>query len=666
MTNRNGKQSSVALQRKNYEALWKQLVGTTVPVSIKDYNRHPAGLTFVDVAVPLIDKRGNEVSKLVCRGEECRTHQYAEVIILDEPFEEGQSPYCKVLRELDKEEFISQRTSRQHISLQKAIDDFKSKTTSIEEDVEKRVAEATAKALNELDEERKKLATSRDKLDSENAKLEKKKAEIHNQAKRHAHEELKSRSKELDLKAQQLLREKELLNTRSAKLEKLVSVADKFKAQGGPEFMAIVRNTYGNQDLTRSTVISTSPPDNLFQKATARLSKSGYFVSELLLVQFVLSTVTAAASGQLVLLSGQTGVGKTSLVDRMRRILGAGPEEDGLGIVPVRPAWLDPTDLLGFYNPTTKEYEPTPFIDELVNAHRYSESGELYFLVLDEMNLAKIEDYGADFLSKMEKSREAIRLSNSDSIAIFLYAESINQRQQLRLKDLVNKRRQVTNESSQADQIDVEISSLSNQILQTPSRMNIPSGLVVFGTLNVDETTHSLSPKVIDRSFILQVPTSGLPDNPSIGSYKELEKLWTLSQDFLLVVDSHSNLPEWAEMAWVDILNWYEEYLYPLDVHLSRRFSSLYAYYMTTASLFGLPNVNINKDDIISGFLMAKVLPWISFHEDERARGSNTKKKDILANWIDSDVFKKDRYSALQNALKEIWNQAGLTYEYLR
>lgn len=593
-------------------------------------------------------------------------HRYAEVIILDDDYGANQSPWGDVLRELSDQEFEEQRIKHDQHALRKAIDDLKLKAASIEQEVDARVAKATANATQELEDERKRLAESRSLADTERDELQKQRAEIPAQVEDKVRQEVKARTVELEKKEQQLYRDFEHLEAREATLKKLAAEAEEFQAQGGPEFMAIIQKACSGKDEHRTRISPDAPPADLFKQASDRLSKAGYVVNDTLLVQFVLSTVTAAATGQLVLLSGPTGVGKTSLVHRMGRVLGAGPEEGGRGVVPVRPAWLDPADLLGFYNPTTGSYEPTPFIDELVNARRYADAGELYFLVLDEMNLARIENYGADFLAQLEKSREALRAGHSDDVAITLYAESISQRLRARLQDLVEQRQEVPDDSPQARRLNAEIASLRTQAIQTPSRLNIPPGLVLYGTLNADETTHPLSPKVRDRAFVLQLPASGLPTEPGTNTSGAVDGVWTLGQEFAMAIDPAKSVPEWVTTAWADITKWHSEALRPLEVHLSRRFPFLYSHYMAAASSLGLPGNGISEDDVVSGFVMAKVLPWISFHKDENVPGDTAKKRDVLKSWGGSESFKSGRYAKLSEALQGILDQASLTYEYVR
>jgi 5-methylcytosine-specific restriction protein B len=133
-------------------------------------------------------------------------------------------------------------------------------------------------------------------------------------------------------------------------------------------------------------------------------------------------------------------------------------------LIAVRPDWTDARALLGFYNPLTKSYISTPTLQLLLRAHaevKASTDAALprpFFLIFDEMNLARVEHYFSDFLSAME-SMEAIHLHDDPQVE---------------------------------EEEDI------------PRRITIPKNVFVIGTVNVDETTYMFSPKVLDRAFVLE------------------------------------------------------------------------------------------------------------------------------------------------------------------
>ena len=139
-------------------------------------------------------------------------------------------------------------------------------------------------------------------------------------------------------------------------------------------------------------------------------------------------------------------------------------------VVPVRPDWVDNRGLLGYLNPLTDEYSTTPFLNLLLRAHEEEERAEAagekphpFFVILDEMNLARVEHYFSDFLSALE-SGEDIPLHENETIE--------------------------SGDSGSGPQI--------------PRRLKVPGNVLFTGTVNVDETTYMFSPKVLDRAFTIE------------------------------------------------------------------------------------------------------------------------------------------------------------------
>ncbi|NHN34408.1 McrB family protein [Paenibacillus agricola] len=165
--------------------------------------------------------------------------------------------------------------------------------------------------------------------------------------------------------------------------------------------------------------------------------------------------LTALDDKHFVILSGISGTGKTQLAKLYANaVYGMSYEADNpyLSIIPVRPDWTDATALFGYYSSFEHRYMITEFLKVLLHAHEEREKP--HFIVLDEMNLARVEYYLSDYLSGVESHKE-IPLHNREDL------EGI------------------------------------------PSRISIPPNVYLIGTVNVDETTHSISDKVLDRAFVM-------------------------------------------------------------------------------------------------------------------------------------------------------------------
>lgn len=180
----------------------------------------------------------------------------------------------------------------------------------------------------------------------------------------------------------------------------------------------------------------------------------------------------ALFTDQLIILSGPPGTGKTSLPFAIAEAIGAKKPV----LIPVQPNWTDNQDLMGYYNPIRNNnaggYTTTPFLDVILEASLPENRDRIYFVVLDEMNLAHIEYYFSTILSIMESKDKTIRL----------YSER-----------------------------------LANGDCDVPPEVVLPDNLQIIGTLNMDETTKGISPKVIDRSYILEIPGDlGIENSSSV------------------------------------------------------------------------------------------------------------------------------------------------------
>lgn len=223
-------------------------------------------------------------------------------------------------------------------------------------------------------------------------------------------------------------------------------------------------------------VTVSKKPRNL-ASVKERLKAQGYHCNMKVLAQFLCGMNT----NQIIILHGAPGMGKTSFVKQIARVLDAECK-----IIPVRPNWIDNQDLTGYFNPVEHRYYATPFLDALCEAKENPE--KTYFVCLDEMNLAHVEYYFSDVLSAMESGE-----------GIPLYSE--------REQENAVKRQQIILDSEKKGTVaylDAMIDRENLVSYYTPNFM-LPKNVVFVGTLNMDATTNDLSPKVIDRSCIIRV-----------------------------------------------------------------------------------------------------------------------------------------------------------------
>lgn len=156
-------------------------------------------------------------------------------------------------------------------------------------------------------------------------------------------------------------------------------------------------------------------------------------------------------------LTGISGSGKTQLALNYALALTESKQADStfVKVIPVQPGWYDPSPLLGYVNPIQdNSYRSAPFLDLLLRAT--DDPQHVYVAILDEMNLSHPEQYLAPVLSAMETHGW------------------------------------------------LELHQLSAEVSAVPQHAQYPSNLAIVGTVNMDETTHGLSDKVLDRAYTLE------------------------------------------------------------------------------------------------------------------------------------------------------------------
>ena len=204
----------------------------------------------------------------------------------------------------------------------------------------------------------------------------------------------------------------------------------------------------------------------------------------------------AMGTGKLIILEGISGTGKTSLPYCLGRFF-----KNNANICSVQPSWRDRSELLGYYNDFTHKFTETEFL-RAVYESTYRDDNNL--IVLDEMNLARIEYYFAEFLSIMEMPNVAEW--NIDLIAA---------------------------------PRDDDPKHLQN------GKLLIPQNIFFIGTANNDDSTFTITDKVYDRAMSLFFDNKGQPfEAPYTEAltlpyayldnlYAQAKKDYPLSQDTL-------------------------------------------------------------------------------------------------------------------------------------
>lgn len=212
-----------------------------------------------------------------------------------------------------------------------------------------------------------------------------------------------------------------------------------------------------------------------------------------------------------LLLAGISGTGKSRIVKQMA--FDSCPDNNTLRsdltspgnycLIEVKPNWHDSTDLLGYESKIgSAHYKLTPFVKFLAKAMLYPDVP--FFVCLDEMNLAPVEQYFAEFLSVLE-SRTKIDghivsepLIKSDIFKKYNLENDIFSKEEVANTDYSNTSATVDPTSNYGKEAEVYA-----QLREYGLR--IPENVIVIGTVNMDETTHQFSRKVIDRAMTIEM-----------------------------------------------------------------------------------------------------------------------------------------------------------------
>ena len=210
--------------------------------------------------------------------------------------------------------------------------------------------------------------------------------------------------------------------------------------------------------------------------------------------------VAAFASTRLIILQGISGTGKTSLAYAFGKFV-----NNPSIVASVQPSWRDRTELFGYFNEFTKKFNETELLRAMYEAS-YNEN--IYAVILDEMNIARVEYYFAEMLSILE-------MPSRDEWVVDIIPNSWPSDP----KHIVN------------------------------GQLKIPPNMWYIGTANNDDSTFAITDKVYDRAMPINIDTKGVPfDAPLTDSvyisYKHFE--YILNAAKVQFVVSEENLKKIA------------------------------------------------------------------------------------------------------------------------
>jgi len=297
-------------------------------------------------------------------------------------------------------------------------------------------------------------------------------------------EKLREQVDDLNLQLYEAVQERDkILNLKSAYMGLSVDGAKKEKEEAAPMNTRFPKLTYVDEQykkidtsLTEIPGLSLEQLSNAFRNYAA--SSLGLYYS----IDTIRQLFAGMATSKLIILEGISGTGKTSLAYAVGKFF-----RFDSAIIPVQPSWKDRTDLLGYYNEFTKKFNETEFLKALYTATYRNETD---VIVLDEMNLARIEYYFAEFLSVME-----MRDPNDWLLDLIPAPDPTDPKH---VKD---------------------------------GKILVPQNVIFFGTANNDDSTFTISDKVYDRAISLFFDDKGRPfdsekQEPMAVPYTQLRHLY--------------------------------------------------------------------------------------------------------------------------------------------
>lgn len=346
-------------------------------------------------------------------------------------------------------------------------------------------------------------------------------------------------------------------------------------------------------------------------------------------------------TNDLIILAGESGSGKTNLVRSFADAVGGVSK-----IIPVKPNWTSSEDLLGYYNPLEKKYLSTPFLEALLEA---SQNPDIpYFICLDEMNLARVEYYFADFLSLMEERDgiPEIHLYSDDEsshvLSEFKHVLEIIDEVKSKYKkgNIVNFVELLKDENinqelkrifgfSDKDSLIKYHSDLRRMIsgvISIPSTIVFPQNVRIIGAINIDETTHYLSPKILDRAHIVKF------DSPLLFDWAQIEIEINTEHDAKKAIkfeayqfDDRNKYPRFdRENDFCSKLTELtKSFFTPMGVEVGLRTIRQGLNYQSKLSVF-----SDNRDLFINNFFLQKIMPKLTF--DGNKMFGDKELKDLL------------------------------------
>ncbi|SET50305.1 5-methylcytosine-specific restriction endonuclease McrBC, GTP-binding regulatory subunit McrB [Salinibacillus kushneri] len=350
--------------------------------------------------------------------------------------------------------------------------------------------------------------------------------------------------------------------------------SQKFASKFYNHFPDNIMDKFDFLDINTEIINETYSYKQLVDHTYSYIKNKGFYYEREELSNFFLSLKTKP----FVILSGISGTGKTKIVQWFAEAIGATEENSQFTLIPVQPDWSDGTDLLG-YTDIKGDFKEGPLTKVIKDA--LNNPNKPYIVLLDEMNLARVEYYFSDILSVMESRKwKNGKIETSTLLSKEVAGEDIP----------------------------------------------LPSNVYIVGTVNMDETTHPFSKKVLDRANTIEFNRVKLSHLEFLLDQEEIEPISidqeVLDTNYLHLKDVYQNNPEIVRSV-TDELESINNVLQKIQAHVGYRVRDEICMYMAYNEEGSLMDFNTAFDHC----LLQKILPRIA--------GSDSRVQDVIHDLID-------------------------------
>lgn len=296
-------------------------------------------------------------------------------------------------------------------------------------------------------------------------------------------------------------------------LSVLVPNTDSFQKELETYDLALNENFYSIRESDITSLFKEQSKDNCSNSVEKfKMEKAKY--------------LSALRTKPFMLLAGISGTGKSRIVREFAfkscpvELQDAdGTEPGNYCMIEVKPNWHDSTELLGYWSNLNKQYMFTKFVKFLIKAKMYPETP--FFVCLDEMNLAPVEQYFAEFLSVLETRKH---IENNEGEVCIKSGVLVDKEYFKKVGEVGNNSLGHAYPTCQTDRdiymklfdivdkAEMEKVPANDAKTLTEVGLTLPENVFIVGTVNMDDTTHQFSRKVIDRAMTIEMNGGNLAD----------------------------------------------------------------------------------------------------------------------------------------------------------